>query len=48
MVYFEKKDYLRAYYELNAASKLDSFNKALKQERASLLLFLYRESKSAE
>lgn len=48
MVYFERKDYLRAYYELNAASKLDSFNKALKQERASLLLFLYRESKSAE
>jgi len=43
--YYKKKDYMRAYHELNAASKLDSFNKALRVERATALLYLYKEGK---
>jgi lysophospholipase L1-like esterase len=40
--YFQKKDYLRAYRELNAASRLDSFDKQIETEKAIALFYLYR------
>lgn len=46
IVYYKRGDFLRAYYELNAASKLDSFNKEFAVERAKALLLVYKMGKN--